>query len=169
MKILLLQLTLFLFVFNIKAQSNKEIISTLNIQIDSLNSELKGDSIYPLDENDIPFKLKASAEACTDCFWYEYSDFEMGELLFLHDPIEDKLYFNFQGVINFIPIKSREFKDGSTETGLRNGTGTLLFEGDGITIVLEYSQAGFAFGSEGVLTIFKSGKEIKNLTIRCNF
>lgn len=242
MKILFLQLTLLISVFNVKAQSKKEIISTLNIQVDSLNSELKNrdvkfeievvsnnkyrestlaqikkleydqqslknnfdsinilnsklyddniklqsqlktskdslslcrknntdDSIYPLDENNIPDKVKASAEACTDCFWYEYSDFEMGELLFFHDPIEDKLYFNFERVIKYIPLKSRKFKDDATETGLRNGTGTLLFEGAGITIVLDYSQAGYGYGSEGVLTIFKSGKEIKNVTIRCN-
>lgn len=242
MKILFLKLTLLLSVFNVKAQSKKEIISILNIRIDSLNSEIKNrdvkleievvsynkyrestmaqikkleydlqslknnfdsinilnsklyddnqklqsqlktskdslylfriknaeDSIYPLDESCIPDKVKASVEACSDCSWYEYNDFEIGELLFIHDPIEDKLYFNFEGEIKNIQLKSRKFKDGATETGLRNGTGTLLFEGDGITIVLDYSQAGYGYGSEGLLTIFKSGKEIKNLNIRCN-
>ena len=242
MKILFLQLTLLLSVFNVMAQSKKEIISTLNIRIDSLNSEIKNrdvkfelevvsnnkdreskmaqikkleydlqslknnfdsinilnsklyddnlnlqsqlktskdslslfrqkndkDSIYPLDEKDIPNKIKASAEACTDCHWYNYSGIEMGELLFVHDPEEDKLYFNFEGVIYNIPLKSRKFEDATTKTGRRNGIGTLLFEGDGIKIVLDFFEAGFGYGSEGVLTIFKSGIKIKNLKIRCN-
>ena len=242
MKILFLQLTLILSVFNVKAQSKKEIISILNIRNDSLNSEIKNrdvkfeievvsngkyrestmaqikkleydlqslkknfdsinilnsklyddnlklqsqlktskdslslfrqkndkDSIYPLDEKYIPNKIKASAEGCTDCHWYNYSGIEMGDLLFVHDPEEDKLYFNLEGVIFNIPLKSRKFKNGTTETGKPNGTGTLLFEGDGIKIVLDFSEAGFGFGSEGLLTIFKSGKEIKNLKIRCN-
>jgi hypothetical protein len=242
MKILFLQLTLLLSVFNIKAQSKKEIISTLNIHIDSLNSEIKNrdvkfeievvsnnkykestiaqikkleydlqslknnfdsinilnnklyddnlklqsqlktskdslslfrqkndkDSIYPLDEKDIPNKIKASAEACTDCHWYNYSGMEMGELLFVHDAEEDKLYFNLEGDIFNIPLKSRKFKNGTTETGRPNGTGTLIFEGDGIKIVLDFAQAGFGYGSAGLLTIFKSGKEIKNINIRCD-
>ena len=241
MKILFLQLTLLLSVFNVKAQSKKEIISILNIRIDSLNSEIKNrdvkfeievvsnnkyrestmalikkleydlqslknnfdsinilnsklyddnlklqsqlktskdslslfrqkndkDSIYPLDEKYIPNKIKAAAEACIDCHWFNYSGNEMGELLFVQDPEEDKLYFNLDGVIFNIPLKSRKYKNGTTETGLRNGTGTLLFEGDGIKIVLDFSQAGYSIGNEGLLTIFKSGKEIKNLKIRC--
>lgn len=243
MKILFLQLTLLLSVFNVKAQSKKEIISTLNIRIDSLNSEIKNcdvkfelelvsnnnyrestmaqiikleydlqslkknfdsinilninlyddnqklhsqlktskdflslfkqknakDSIYPLDEKDIPDKIIASAKECTDCLWYDYSNgFEMGDLLFIHDPIEDKLYFNFEGIIFNIPLKSRKFNDGTTKTGRPDGTGTLLFEGDEIKIALDFSQAVFGYGSAGLLTIFKSGKKIKNLNIRCN-
>ncbi len=242
MKILILQLTLLLSVFNVKAQSKKEIISILSIRIDSLNSEIKNrdvkfeiegvsnnkyrestmaqikkleydhqslknnfdsinilnrklnddnqklqsqlktskdslsffrqknykDSVYPLDEKYIPNKIKASAEGCTDCHWYNYSGIEMGELLFVHDPEEDKLYFNLEGVIFNIPLKSRKFNNGTTETGRPNGTGNLIFEGDGIKIVLDFSEAGFGIGSEGLLTIFKSGKEIKNLNIRCN-
>ena len=150
MKILFLQLTLLLSVFNVKAQSKKEIISILNIRIDSLNSEIKNrdvkfeievvsnnkyrestmalikkleydlqslknnfdsinilnsklyddnlklqsqlktskdslslfrqkndkDSIYPLDEKYIPNKIKAAAEACIDCHWFNCPDFD---------------------------------------------------------------------------------------------
>lgn len=127
------------------------------------------DSIYPLSEEDIPNEIMASAEGCTDCFWYEYSNgFDLGVLLFIHDPIEDKLYFNFEGVIKNIPLISRKFKDGTTETDMGNGTGTLLFEGNGIKIVLDFYQAGFGYGSEGVLTIFNGDKKIKNLNIRCS-
>lgn len=50
MKILFLQLAFLLSVFNVKAQSKKEIISTLNIRIDSLNSEIKNrDDKYELE------------------------------------------------------------------------------------------------------------------------
>ena len=137
---------------------------------DNLRDENIQDTIYPLEIKNIPNKIKASTEGCTDCFWYDFNNgFETGNLLFVHDPNEDKLFFNFESVIYNIPLKSREFKEGTTETGMPNGTGTLVFESDELKLVLDYSQAGFGFGSVGLLTIFKWGKKIKTLNIRCNF
>ncbi len=51
---------------------------------------------------------------------------------------------------------------------MNEGEGTLIFKGDEIKIILEFSQAGYAFGSEGTLTIFKQESKVKELYIRCN-
>jgi hypothetical protein len=158
-----------------------ELIHTLNKLKDSLNktvqilltvnseNKILKDSIYPLNYENIPNKIIVSAEDCIDCFWYDFSDeMEMGELLFVHDPVEQKLYFNFEGIIYNIPLISRKYKDGKTINGMNEGQGTLVFKGDEIKIILEFSQAGYAFGSAGTLTIFKQESKVKELFIRCN-
>jgi hypothetical protein len=160
-----------------------ELIYTINKLKDSLNNTIQilltvnsekkikivKDSIYPLNYENIPNKIIVSAEDCIDCFWYDFSDeMEMGELLFVHDPVEQKLYFNFEGIFYNIPLISRKSNVGNTITDMREGEGTLIFKGDEIKIINDWSQGGYAFGSVGILTIFKQESKVKELFIRCN-
>jgi hypothetical protein len=123
--------------------------------------------IHELDNNAIPENIIDNAYDCTDCWWYNYENQDLiGELIFIHDPKDDKLFFIYDGIRYKIPLISRQYKEGKTITDQPSGQGKLIFEGEGLKIIYEFSQGGDSLGAQGILKVFKNGNHIQELYIK---
>jgi hypothetical protein len=133
---------------------------------DLTNEQSISDLEPAIDNNTIPKNILKNTEDCSDCFWYNFDDYELGELLFIHNPKDNKLFFKLNGKEFYIPLLMREFEDFKTSTGSPSGTGNLIFENQEIKLIYNFSQAGHSMGSEGEVAIFKNGIKIKQIYIR---
>ena len=149
--------------------SIKEVNSKLQFKLDSvlkLNTNCI-DSIQALSESNVPEDVPMD-QACTDCNWYAFDSdiYEERDLIFIHKLSVDELYFILCNKSYSLPLSSRKFKEGYTETDMPNGFGTLIFQGDSLRVVYNWANGGHAFGSEGYVEIFRSDKLIKKVYVR---
>lgn len=123
-------------------------------------------SFQPLTFEHLPKNIQIAAESCTDCCWFNHSDELIGDLFFVHDPEEDKLYFVFNKTEFIIPVKYRELESEELDGEVQE-TGKLAFEGSGFKIIYEfYHISGHGWGEEGTVEIFYNQSLIKTMSIR---
>ena len=129
----------------------------------------RNDSFLVINPELLTKTIKQDSESCTDCFWYEYVDEEIGDLLFIHCIERDLIYFIYDGTEYEIPLVKRNYKEAFTETDKPIGSGQLTFQGSGFRINYNFSNAGHTFGEEGYLDIYRNEQKLKTFYIRSNF
>jgi hypothetical protein len=141
--------------------------SRLQFELDSLIKANCVGSLQPLNKDNVPPEVDKD-QACTDCKWYAFDSdiYEEGDLIFIHKLSVDELYFILCNTSYSLPLSSRKFKEGYTETDMPNGFGTLIFQDDSLRVVYNWANGGHAFGSEGYVEIFRSDKLIKKVYVR---
>ena len=190
LKILFFTVLTLIFLSNLCAQSKKEQILILSKKIDSLNLVIKNDriisqvneitldlapesiakcidSIHVLSEANVPAEVDKD-QACSDCNWYEFDkeSYDEGDLIFIHRVSLDQLFFILCDKSYSIPLTYRKFNERYTDTGKSYGSGTLIFQGDGIKVVYSFYQEGCAYGSEGNVQIFENDELVKKVLVR---
>lgn len=159
---------------NVQIKAKTDSLYLLKSELENLNQQNEFNKvgeynkpINELDNNSIPENIIEDAYDCTDCWWYNYENQDViGELLFIHDPKDHKLFFIYDGESYKIPLISRHYKEGKTITDQPSGQGKLIFEGEGLKIIYEFSEGGDSLGSQGILKVFKNGNHIQEIYIK---